>query len=261
MSLKPIRVYLAKLLNHHKRIAASCEPITAETSAEMLQLDLVAHQRYAPAITATAQLPDHLRSRWVTKLDEIMGAHSLLIAAVLMPLPEKRRLREYDLLCPLEAALRELDSLEGKPSAGGYEGLVVDETDDVRDKGIVTAAAKPLKPKRSTKKGEARDKLIAALLLHHKYDREGCLNWEPIGNNDLARAAGKVSPTSAKNFFDKYFGIDAAGDPAKKAKKTNGHYQYRALCLRNPIKVLNVLKALNRDFAVDDLYGDSLPSE
>ncbi|MSU78423.1 MAG: hypothetical protein EXS16_10050 [Gemmataceae bacterium] len=134
----------------------------------------------------------------------------------------------------------------------GEKGKPETETGD-------TPPAKSKKRKRSTKKGEARDKLIAALLLHHKYEDDGCLNWQPIGNNDLARSAGNVSPTSAKLFFDKYFGIDS-GAPGKKAKKTDGHSQYRVLCMRNPNKVLKVLKFLNGDFAVDDTYGDSPPT-
>jgi hypothetical protein len=58
------------------------------------------------------------------------------------------------------------------------------------------------KTKRSTERGEARMKLIAALTKHHKYADGGCLNLEPVGNNDLARMA-KVAPSSASQFFDR----------------------------------------------------------
>src|SRR5262249_18814112 len=39
-------------------------------------------------------------------------------------------------------------------------------------------------PKRSTERGEGRAKLIAALTKHHQYADGGCLNLEPIGNNE-----------------------------------------------------------------------------
>jgi hypothetical protein len=100
-----------------------------------------------------------------------------------------------------------------------------------------------IKRKRSTQKGDAREKLISALSLHHKYNGDGCLNWEPVGNNPLAEAA-HVAKSSASAFFKKYFG---------------GHRQYEASCRRNTQKVLWVLKSLNVDFTVDDTYYDSPP--
>ena len=47
----------------------------------------------------------------------------------------------------------------------------------------------PKKGKRSTRRGEAAIKLIAALTKHHKYAKGSCLNLEPVGNNELARQA------------------------------------------------------------------------
>src|SRR5262249_24563124 len=69
-------------------------------------------------------------------------------------------------------------------------------------------------PKRSTERGEGRAKLIAALTQHHQYADGGCLNLEPIGNNELAKAAG-VSPSTASVFFNDKF---------------QGHTKYKALC-------------------------------
>ena len=67
-----------------------------------------------------------------------------------------------------------------------------------------SAGASPTtgKPKRSTVKGEARVKLIAALTLHHRYADGSCMNCEPIGVNQLARNA-EVSPSSASVFVSK----------------------------------------------------------
>jgi hypothetical protein len=58
--------------------------------------------------------------------------------------------------------------------------------------------------KRSTERGEAEAKLIAALTKHHQYADGSCLNLDPIGNNQLAKAAS-VSPSTASALFDGKF--------------------------------------------------------
>jgi hypothetical protein len=93
-------------------------------------------------------------------------------------------------------------------------------------------------PKRSTERGEGRVKLIAALTKHHQYADGGCLNLAPIGNNELATAAG-VSPSTASAFFNDKF---------------QGHAKYKALC-RDSGQLLVALKLLNNEFAPHDLYG------
>lgn len=93
-------------------------------------------------------------------------------------------------------------------------------------------------PKRSTERGEGRAKLIAELTRHHKYSDGSCLNLEPIGNNELAKAAG-VSPSTASSFFNEKF---------------DGHTKYKALC-RDSGKLIAALKLLNNEFAPHDLYG------
>jgi hypothetical protein len=95
-------------------------------------------------------------------------------------------------------------------------------------------------PKRSTERGEGRAKLIAALTKHHQYADGGCLNPEPIGNNELAKAAG-VSPSTASVFFDKEF---------------KGHTNYKALC-RDTRNLVAALRLLNGEFAPHLLLGDS----
>ena len=98
--------------------------------------------------------------------------------------------------------------------------------------------------KRSTDRGDARTKIIAALNAHHKYDNGSCLNAEPIGNNELARLA-KSAPSTANGFFNKEFG----GSDRKK-----GYATYRVVC-RDSGRLVDSLKALNDDFSPHDLYG------
>lgn len=105
-------------------------------------------------------------------------------------------------------------------------------------------APKPTKPKRSSEKGEGRAKLIAALTKHHKYAEGGCLNLEPIGNNELARQA-EVAKRTASAFFDKDF---------------QGHAKYRALCM-DPVRLAASLKALNGEFRPRDFLDVRAPDE
>jgi hypothetical protein len=81
-------------------------------------------------------------------------------------------------------------------------------------------------------------KLIAALTKHHKYADGGCLNPEPIGNNELARLAG-VAKRTASAFFTKEFG---------------GHAKYRTLC-RDATRLVALLKRLNREYSPHHLFG------
>jgi hypothetical protein len=99
------------------------------------------------------------------------------------------------------------------------------------------------KKKRSTSKGEAEIKIIAALTLHHEYSDQSCLNPAPIGSNELARRA-KVSKDAASQFFKKEFGVDG------------GHGRYQALCLRNPVRIASWLKALNGDYRMNPLFEE-----
>jgi hypothetical protein len=96
--------------------------------------------------------------------------------------------------------------------------------------------------KRSTERGGAEAKLIAALTKHHQYADGGCLNQEPIGNNELAKAAG-VSPSTASTFFNDKF---------------QGHTKYKALC-RDASKLIAALKLLNDEFAPFHLLGAASP--
>jgi hypothetical protein len=132
---------------------------------------------------------------------------------------------------PLEDAMEKLDAAES-----------CRDDADQPEKQSNSAPAVPTRStrKRSTERGEGRAKLIAALTKHHQYADGGCLNLEPIGNNELAKAAG-VSPSTASAFFNEKF---------------QGHTKYKALC-RDAGKLAVTLKLLNDEFAPYHLLGPS----
>jgi len=96
--------------------------------------------------------------------------------------------------------------------------------------------------KRSTTRGDGREKLISALTKHHKYSDGSCLNQEPIGNNELAKLAN-VSKSTASEFFKKAFG---------------GTEKYRAACSKLDL-LIPALKLLNNEFSPHLLFGDNPP--
>jgi hypothetical protein len=101
------------------------------------------------------------------------------------------------------------------------------------------------KARRSTAKGEARNKIVAALTKHHQYTDGSCLNTEPIRVKKLARQAD-VSPSTVTAFFQEKF---------------QGHEEYRALCYRDVAKLAAALKLLNGEFSPHHLYGRNPPGE
>lgn len=113
----------------------------------------------------------------------------------------------------------------------------------VRDPGNPVPTA-PVRDKRSTGKGEAKAKLIAALAAHHKYSDGSCAHLEPVKNNALARLAD-VDQGSASYFFRKYF---------------RGHRQYIRDC-QNPGKLSRILGSLVGDIAGWKLFGRAPESE
>lgn len=94
------------------------------------------------------------------------------------------------------------------------------------------------KRKRGTGRGGGRLKLIAALTKHHRYADNSCLNLDPIGNNELAKASG-VSTSTASAFFNSKF---------------KGHQKSKVLC-RDVHSLAAALKTLNGEYAPHDLYG------
>jgi hypothetical protein len=114
------------------------------------------------------------------------------------------------------------------PRSGGAETWEVGTAGNHRsDPALAFNLTEPTR-KRSTERGEGRAKLIAALTKHHQYADGGCPNLEPIGNNELAKAAG-VSPSTASTFFNNEF---------------EGHTKYKALC-RDSGLLVTALKLLN----------------
>lgn len=106
------------------------------------------------------------------------------------------------------------------------------------------SGGKGTKRKRGTAKGDGRVKLIATLTKHHRYADGSCLNAEPIGNNELARAAG-VSNSTASAFLTREF---------------RGRDKYMALC-RDPGRLAMALKLLNGEVSPGTLFGRCPPRE
>lgn len=98
--------------------------------------------------------------------------------------------------------------------------------------------------KRSVVANGPRAKLIAALLLHHRYEQGSCLNTDPLGNNALAKAA-EVSRSTASAFF---------------AAEFNGHTRYKTLC-RDVGQLSFALRLLIGDVAPRLLCGGRPPGE
>jgi hypothetical protein len=106
-------------------------------------------------------------------------------------------------------------------------------------------APRVTKPKHSTQKNEAREKIIGALNKYHQYENGWPLNNEPIGNNVLAREA-TVAKSTASAFILKEFG---------------GRTSYEAAC-RNKGPLAKKLQALNGEECSGlEHFGDSLPEE
>ncbi len=112
---------------------------------------------------------------------------------------------------------------------------------------VESTRSSPSRRKRSTERGEAQTKLIATLTSHHRYRDGGCINLEPIGNNELARLAD-VGISSATRLFRKWFGT---------------HGKYMGICRRNEAKLIDTIKAMNGDFVPsrEPNYGAAPPAE
>ena len=103
---------------------------------------------------------------------------------------------------------------------------------------------KPAHKKRSTEKGEARLKIIAALTEHHKYEAGSYMNPEPVGVAELARQA-QVAKATVSVFFKNEF---------------EGHAKYK-VCCRHPSGLTKALKLLNNEYSPYHLYGEKPPNE
>jgi hypothetical protein len=170
------------------------------------------------------------------------------------------RLRFEGKVKPGNPAVLQAGVMQGENDAADSSGDVGREAEEgeqtARMPDPIPPAASPLpasgtadlrttrRPKKSTQRGEARGKIIAALSKHHRYAEGSCLNYDHIGNNELARQA-EVEESTASAFFKKEF---------------QGHDKYRALC-RSKGGLLAALKALNGDIPPHLLYGRTPPGE
>jgi hypothetical protein len=107
------------------------------------------------------------------------------------------------------------------------------------------AAPPPAKPKRSTERGEAVAKLIAALSQHHGYGSHNGLRYDAIGNNDLAKIAD-VGKATTSAFFKTEFG---------------GHGKYKAMCAKDRPALARHLIRLNGEPMSHFSYGRTPPGE
>lgn len=110
---------------------------------------------------------------------------------------------------------------------------------------------KPAKPKKSTKKGGIKEKIIKALETHHEYENGSCLNYEPIKVRRLARLLG-VQASTISDFFKREF---AGGEG-------DGHATYCRACA-NKTDLIASLKTLNKEFRPSHflVYGRTPPGE
>lgn len=97
----------------------------------------------------------------------------------------------------------------------------------------------PKERKRSTQKGEAKQKLISALVAHHKYDGVVCEKRDSVSVRELAEAA-EVAPASASRFFQKQF-------------PDGGHKRYKNLCIRDFRRVEQFLKLISGETVLADV--------
>jgi hypothetical protein len=126
-----------------------------------------------------------------------------------------------DDMLPLAERMRQIESaLRVRLAQGGGAG-----EDKAAESPNETAA--PRKGKRRTKWGEAEAILIAALLKHHRYGGQDCLNLTPIRTSALAKLTG-ISQSRTWNFF---------------AENFDGPANYREICSR-PKELADALKLL-----------------
>ena len=132
--------------------------------------------------------------------------------------------------------------IEAHADGGAERSTPLEEGDEQAE---VSGGPSAVAKKKSTVKGEAQAKIIAALTLHHKYRDESYLNREPIAVNKLAQQA-KCSKSSVSRFFQQQFG---------------GHDKYRGLCSRESLNLVTSLKLLNQEFTPRALFGRKPPGE
>jgi hypothetical protein len=205
--------------------------------------EVEAGQHHAQAIAAVASLSANLAGRWIECIDRIKELHRRLLSECLEA-AETRRQVDLDLVQEnrglMRQAVRELNALPDH-SAGGLQ-TAPSTPPDPPPAGKPDPAVRKLK--RGTERGEAREKIIAALCLHHRYEDGSCLNLVPIGNNELARKLG-VGPATVSEFFKREF---------------KGHRKYCSTC-RETATLVAALKMLRGEYSPHLLYERTPPGE
>jgi hypothetical protein len=171
-------------------------------------------------------------ARWLWKVHRAEKANRKKDAA-----PAMRYLAQHDKTSSsLDSMLQAARSLvEWIEASDEYE-----RSDKLNNKFDLEGRTGATKHKRSTTKGEARAKLIAAITLHHNYDNGSVLNTEPIGVKALAKEAG-VAPASASRFF---------------AKEFKGHKKYDAMC-SDPSTLVGALRLLRGEMSPHVMLGNA----
>lgn len=77
--------------------------------------------------------------------------------------------------------------------------------------------------------GTAAPKILAALTKHHQYKDRGCMNHDPIGSNELAKAA-KVGAGSVSAFWKSRF-------ESQHGAKDGTYDHYKQACFKNSIAI------------------------
>jgi hypothetical protein len=111
--------------------------------------------------------------------------------------------------------------------------------------GRSTGGGQTTRARQRTARGGAREKLVAALTKHHRYEDGSCLNLDPLPCNHLAKHLAKVAKSSASDFFKTEFG---------------GYDKYVAVC-QDAARLGIWLKQLNGGFSPHELFGRRPPGE
>lgn len=191
-------------------------------------VEAVAHPSLAPqAHAAVLELANTIRS-----LETFTGAYG-----------------EWDAVAPsLVKAIQDASVFSrGVASTASSPTFTPEASSTPDDPGLQSAeraAPKSVREKRSTEKGEAEAKLIAALAAHHQYSDGSCLNLQPVRNNALARLAG-VDQGSATRFFKKHF---------------QGRQKYARIC-QDPASLSRILGSFVGDMPAWKLFGRAPVSE
>ncbi len=133
----------------------------------------------------------------------------------------KGMLREIALTARQRMVQREASGLDAaNATPGQVEG---------GDGGSKRPGKESSRPSQNTRRGGADLKLLAELNKHHAFKDGGCLNFTPIGLNELARRAD-VPQSSAVNFFNRHFGKETGESRGRKKIKKGGYARYEESC-------------------------------